>query len=306
MHSKKVQLDSIVSVIERYHPDPYGAFNEEQISIFIDSLVAVHYGDSLTYWDWNLHVKKMISLFNGNDPHIIFSPTLIAPPGYRGSVNRIKVLPFSVLQVNDTLIVANSHNELLKKGDRIISINEIETQTLLQYQSQDKWRHYDAFYLQLHYPLLFSENFTVKIERQAEDHVVALKGMKYGKIGYGHSYFEDRFIDSHNIGYFKITEFKSNKFVSDRFEKFVERLQKAGCNDIVIDLRGNPGGSGDNLDDFFSVISNKDSLFLSESRFVKVSDVSKGDYEFLASLEDGELARLPRLTFYRVIQVERG
>ena len=48
------------------------------------------------------------------------------------------------------------------------------------------------------------------------------------------------FMINEDIGYIKITRFASTTM--DEFEESIKKLQKNGMNELLIDLRNNPGG----------------------------------------------------------------
>lgn len=68
-------------------------------------------------------------------------------------------------------------------------------------------------------------------------------------------------------------------------------MKEEGYSDLIIDLRENPGGSGEALNLIFSVFSNKDSLAYLKDAKARVSKITK-DYGFEES-QYGQLLSLP-------------
>ena len=302
---QKSQIDSIVGVIEKYHPNPYGLHSKSYISHCIDSLVHVHENDYMTESEWNLYIKKVINLYQYNDPHIMFSPFLRAPKGYKGKVNKIKVLPFDILQINDTLIVADSYNKLVRKGDRIVSINEVDDKELLMYQTADDWRCYHGYLLQLNCPKLFSEKYNIVVERDGINKQLTFEGIPYRRLEYGNPFFEKEILEKQRIGYFRIFEFQHNNFMAHQLGTLAKNVKAKGFSNIIIDLRNNPGGTGKDLDNLFSVISKQDSLQLGKSQLIKVSDETIPLYEFLSDHPISEVVPMPDSLIFKSFPLER-
>lgn len=214
---------------------------------------------------------------------------------YRKKVSEI---PFNLLNINDTLIVNTSLDSQFRKGDAILSINGIPTSELLKYNYTDVrtnpnllLQNYFGRYLVGRYDLvLLRGRDTVRISTDGfrkGSHVLDVKLRQAESIDANMNTFS--FGDT-RIGYIPVNEFFwDNSRLIGIISKTLKRYKKEGIQDVVLDLRGNPGGYGDRFDELLSLFVKKDSILYMDGQRV---------------ISDGTVTDMPESEYYRYIKLD--
>jgi hypothetical protein len=300
------QIDSVRMFIEMYHPNPYGSYSKGYIDSIIKNEIYVDDDFRMTMADWTLKMKKVVDLYGYNDPHIVLNPLVHIEEFHKDrsslNANRISVLPFDIIQINDTILIDRSYDSKLVKGDRLLRINDIGKNDFPKY-IDSKWRFFPAYLMQQYYQRSFSDKYIITVERAGQIYNLTVRGIAYGSYRRGERYIEQQIINKYKTGYFRINEFKNN--TASEFFKFVKSVKNKEFNNIIIDIRNNPGGTGKDLYKLLSIMSDKDSIYLRKSQYIKVSDVTIEDYNFLKETQVGELVKMADSLTYKKIRVDR-
>lgn len=287
----RATIDSLLDTIECYHPDPYGDFTKVQIDSIASRICKDNKDKKLTVTDYALQLRRIVDKLAYNDPHLICYPLLEVTEKPKFKIKNIRFFPFDIHQIKDTAIITKTYNDKLQKGDRVVSVNGIKIEELLKY-SFATFPRYDGFMLQLLSQKTISPIYKLEIVRKGKLMKLDVKGKKYGDI-LNEKFCDGKLLSQCRTGYFKIKEFTYNKNILKQMKKNIDKTIAAGYKNFIIDLRGNPGGSGDRLDEFFSVMSNKDSLSLSSGQYLKVSTATINDYDFVKNEPMGKVVRMP-------------
>ena len=285
-------IDSVKS-IEYIHPNLSNISSEILDSLF-NNLYNVNKGKLLSQTELIQKLRTVTDTFTYNDPHFMIVPRLQLKKGY--DIDKIRVLPFEIINVNDTLIISKTYNNSLKKGDRILEINNININEFLKLMYSNR-RHFPAYLIQAQNNFVFSPKYNLKIVRANKQMHLSIKGLSLDKYGLGESFVSDKLYKKEKIGYFKINQFQNNKFIISKLREHIEKVKLQGYKNVIIDIRNNSGGSGAMFDELLSIFSDKDSLLIMKSQKLMVSDVSINDYSiFNDSL--GRLVNIPDSMIY--------
>jgi len=234
--------------------------------------------------------RRFFDMITREDPHFRLVPHLYRE-GKRVNGKKINVWPFSMIRFGDTLLVDASFSSILKSGDHILEINQIPASQYLHYAYSDRYLHAPLIQSQAHFN--FSENYHVLIERQGVRKYLIVNGISmadYYKAVNGQD--ETRIFPAYLTGYFRIDEFDDNRKIAGDLNGFLSKLKRIGYKNLILDLRRNPGGSGDYLEDILSLISGKSVLQYQKSVKVKLSSENIDRY-FFPSERIGDLVDLP-------------
>jgi len=292
----KGKIDTLRLTIENLHPNAYLGIDTAFVDSVATKIVSDNEGRLLSHVDFTLEMRRLTDLFHYVDPHLIYYPSLQVDKGFKGKFKQLKVLPFEIYNINDTLLIKKSYVEGLKKGDHLLSINGYEIDEFKKY-IYPSWRSMDGYVMQLQSQLTYSENYQIVVNRKG-----TVKEFTVGGVSSNHAtgerYCKGHIIDEYETGYCKISSFTGNKFIYKELKKQIEKTKAEGYTNFIIDLRGNTGGSGYKLDAMFSLLSDKDSLIYMKSQFIKVSSKTEKDYKFLKGHKKGDLVQFPdKLTF---------
>jgi len=292
-------LDSLLGVIKKYHPNPYGELSGKYLQSVADTIVERNKSKILTAVDFTLEIRRITDLLTYNDPHLIFYPNLQVDRDFKGNLNKLKVVPFEILQIKDTLLIHKSYSEKLEIGDRILSINGYLIKEFQKYLYHN-WRNFKGYLIQLQSQIVFSETYQIGLERKGKNMVVDVDGVDLSHVT-GEKYCNGKLLDDYQTGYFQIKSFTYNKYIIKQLAASIEKAKKAGYKDFIIDVRGNTGGSGNRLDELFSLLTEKDSIKYIKEQYLKVSPASINDYEFLKESQMGKLIKMPDSLIFKSV-----
>ena len=191
------------------------------------------------------------------------------------SPNKLNVLPFRLLIIGDTAIVDMSQDSSFKRGDRVISVNDIPVNNFIEYYYPR--RYVNGIMLQNYYHFTYAKKYNIKIERKGKIKTIRTKGVpsnatlrekppKYKKI----------IFKGYNAGYFEIPDFFCDNCPQrvEELSSFIDRLQKMNIANVIIDVRRNGGGCTYYFPDFFSMMSDKKEIFSQKSGKIRLSEYS--------------------------------
>lgn len=247
--------------------------------------------DSLRTSDIFYIWKPYFEWLNHQDPHYVVIPIIPYNIDY-SSANRnselkkaikkfnrnAKILPVSLLQINDTLIVEHSLCEELEKGDILININGITTKQLLDYNYKN--RHYDAYIMLTYYFYNgFANEYNVAVKRGDDLIVVQVPGYRgindyeFRKRQQRETEHNIREYPEYNTGYIAIPEFyPNNSRLFKILRKTILSFKNKGYNTVILDLRNNPGGYGHGFNMLLSLFIDAPSVPYMRSQRHKVED----------------------------------
>ncbi len=222
--------------------------------------------------------RKLFDYYTNEDPHFRVIPQLYTTEKKINNKN-IKVLPFSVVAINDTMIIHKTFNNALKIGDRIVSINQIEAEKFLEYSYRDRYMHTPLLQIQHHFT--FSNVYHLTIERENKVRFLIIEGIPlkeyYNKIK---NLETTQIFPDYLTALFKIDEFKNNKKTTKKLTLFIDKMKRLGYKNLIIDLRCNPGGDGENIEELMSLISSKSKLLYQKEIKVKLTNSNYEKYMF--------------------------
>lgn len=275
--SKEVLLANL-QMCESIHP----RFASVYSSDFVDSVVmnfqmnlpeaAVRTTESV------LLQRRLFDYFTFEDPHFRIIPQLYTEE--RGLTNKnIYVLPFTSISFGDTLLISESFSPILKRGDRIVEINHTSVADYLAYSYRDRYIHTPLLQTQFHFA--YSNNYHLLIERGEMIKYMIVEGITLPE------YYEQvqnrpdwTLYPSYLTGSFRIDEFKENKKIVDELSSFLNKMKRLGYKNLVIDLRWNPGGSGDQIESLMALVSSKRLLYYQKEVKVKLTQQNFNKYVF--------------------------
>ncbi len=268
-------------------------------------------GDTLMTGDVFYIWKPYLEWIRYIDPHYSIIPQIPYKVNYhtddlRKEMNKsmrnfhsnAKILPVTWLNINDTLVVDYSLSDVLEVGDRVLSVNGIDSKTILKYSYND--RHLEPYVaLSYHYYAGFAPDYDMRIVRNGKEMTVKVPGDKYTDVPHKISASQDiksciRYYDEYRTGYIGISRFfPNNSRIIKLTKKALHDFKKKGAESVILDLRNNPGGSGHALDEFFSLFINKPEIDYEKSSKLKVSKHTINDYDFITEDMMGRLVDIP-------------
>lgn len=283
--------------IKSYHPNIFSYYDEDFFDRKVDSLSAYLPLDSIRETELIHWYRKAFDLLTYNDPHFRILPELRPVDGVKVKAKDIYVLPFSLLCINDTLIVDKSIDGKILRGDRIISIDNINASDFVDYSYRDRYTNSVLMQMQYHYHL--KNEYNIVVERSGLDRDIMLKGIGLNKYN---NHMILRGVDYQlmdDVGYIRFDRFTYNNYIIKCLNNLLDKADKAGVKDIIIDIRRNPGGTGEDFDKLLSIFFNNNTISYQKGVKVKYSEWTK-DYEF-SNDSVGKVIQLPDSLFYENI-----
>ncbi|QZT38908.1 hypothetical protein K5X82_08420 [Halosquirtibacter xylanolyticus] len=284
----KEKIRSIIDTIKKVHPYSFDSIGNLPLNTFIENLELPK--DSLNYLEFSRYLSSIFEPLSYEDSHFSISPRLYQrlkitnEKGETESIetNKIKIKempipPFVGINIHDTVIVKKSYCDEIKRGDIIKSINNIPIESLIS--SDLIQRHVDPERLTLLNDFLCYNQYNITLHRNNKDIEVKVDAIPLKKNRSGYRYFSGEYMKEDGIGYCKIRTFTNNKYIFKDLNRFCKKVKKNGGDKIIIDLRGNPGGSGDYIDSFLSIFCDKDSIYGLKSAYVRASKFTS-EYNF--------------------------
>lgn len=174
----KGKVDTVRLAIENFHPDAYLGID----SLLVDSVASEIVNDNenklLSNADFTLEMRRLTDLFHHVDPHLIYYPRLQIAEGFSGKLKNLKVLPFEIYNINDTLLIKTSYSKDLLKGDQLLTINGHEIDEFKKY-IYPSWRSLKGYIMQLQSQLTFSENYQIVVNRKGIIKEFTVGGVRY-------------------------------------------------------------------------------------------------------------------------------
>jgi len=213
--------------------------------------------------------------------------------------NKVKALGVSFININDTLIIDNTLDPQFKKGDRILKINDVPIETHLKYVTSK--RHDIAMMLNYYYNASLTPEYKVEIIRNKKPLTIVTNGSGFGTVQFKLSDGNNNNIqtfDDAKCGYIAIPEFyPMNSRLIKILSKNIKKFKKNGCNNVILDLRKNPGGSGSDFDELMSIFINKPTINYLKSMKIKASKFTVGFYDFITEDMIGQVIDMPKDEF---------
>ena len=207
----------------------------------------------------------------------------------------VKALSFSYLLINDTLIVDRSLDPQFKRGDMVLSINDIPVSKYLDYTYRD--RYGNAYILNHCYNSNFAPKYSVDILRNNKAATIITEGGGLfdveSELTQGDDY-EVQLFKNAKCGYIAIAEFPSdNSYLIKKVHNGIKDLKEHGYTNVILDLRKNPGGSGDAFDKLMSIFINKPTVKYLKGAKIRASVATIDSYDFLTKEMDGTVIDMP-------------
>ena len=282
-------------IIKKYHPNPFNSISETDFDAHIKQVAKSFPSDPISETEYLYQHRKAFDTLTYGDPHFLILPQLRRYPEYKLKGKHIKVWPFKMICINDSLIVSESLNPQLQKGDLLLSINNRSTKEIVKYTYHHRFM--EATFTQAQNHFCFAPNYNIEFLRKGNKYKIKVAGVPLHKYHFKGEYFPEKIYDAYQTGYFGIHNFNNNKYMIKKLSKYIKKLQAKGYQNLVIDIRKNPGGRGDRFDELISLFCDKDTIdYQSECR-VKVSKTTL-DYGFpedslgkVCSIPESELIR---------------
>lgn len=246
------------------------------------------------------------------DPHLRVDPQPVFPnlsAKVRKKADDIPTPGFLLLNVNDTLVVSRSVDPLFERGDRILAINDVPVSEYLQYCYDDRYIYPFVLLKNYHYALVTAADYNVRLERNGQVREVTTSGMPWSEVSLNllrQQEFRAHIFEEAKAGYFSIPEFyPNNGLLIKKLRKAILQARKLGCDSFILDLRGNPGGSGSAFDDLLSIFIDKPTIPYLKSQRLKVSRQTLHDYDFLTDSLLGQLIDVPDKYIHKEVALSK-
>lgn len=289
--------DSIhISDVDDIHPHLHESLNPAEIDSFkrlIRHKKQEITTDSVSITEYIHIARPLLNKFLYEDPHfrVLPFPRIL---NKKIDMNEIHVLPVSVLIINDTVLVDKSWDALFHKGDRIVSINRVPITRYLEYAYND--RYTDCYVLQQYYHFDFPSHYHIEIERNGVLQHIETSGKGYKKNQYELRKADNKqeIFHEYKTGYITLNKFYPNNsnFIKT-LASFIQKVQKSGYKNVIIDVRKNNGGNGDKFDHLISLFTDTNSLSYIRKQRLRVSKYVLEDYDFLNENMIGQLVDIP-------------
>ncbi len=258
----KEQLIKDKEALKSYHPNPFNSFPEREWDSLIEVIAKELPLEPIMETEKTLIRRKLLDRVTFEDPHLRFIPVLGKTGTLKVKMKKIKALPFTLISISDTLLIDKSFDEKIYSGDRILSINNVDAVSYLESSYRD--RYMSGYALQTFHHFSFASDYSIKLVRNNQRKEIFIKGIPMDNGFFPKLYgdIEEKIIDKNKTGYFSINNFDYNKYLVKCLGRYLDKVKKEGYKNVIIDIRKNPGGSGDHFDELFSLLSNnkKDSL----------------------------------------------
>lgn len=311
----KSDAASIIDRLPRVHEHP--SIDAALTDRVRDSLRAVMLeriasfpGDTLLTGDIFRVLRPHFDFLYDIDPHYRIAIRCSSPLPVRKAVRASRHLPFSCMNIGDTLLVDISLDERFRTGDRILAIDGITADSMLLYCYPDRYCYTSALLRHCRYACN-RNRFRVLLQRDGRTFEAETDGlpMRTNILRLAQTVEESRSIrifEDAGCGYISVPKFHAvNSRLVRIVHKAVRAFQSQGLRNVIIDMRRNPGGSGDRLDKFISIFTDRDTVAVSHGERVRVSRRTLNDYGFLTEEMLGQTVELPRDEFVAEFPTDR-
>lgn len=248
-----------IAKTDKYHPHLFEsllAAERDSLEKLVQSRKELYPDDSVTVTEHFFIWKPMIDRLSYEDPHYCVVPQLIRTDK-KFKVNDVRVVPVRLLIIGDTAIVDKTLNDLLHRGDRLLSINDIPIEKFLGINRE---RYLNCDILQQYHHFAYAPKYKVVVERNNRKLTIEIEGIGYldARFEFTKGSWKREIYDDYETGYFELDNFyPNNSLLIKRLAKFIRKVQEKGYQNIIIDTRRNPGGYGHILMFSFLCLSTK-------------------------------------------------
>jgi C-terminal processing protease CtpA/Prc len=275
-----ITKDSLLNtkeIIKKYHPNPFNSITEAKFDSLIHEVAKTFPSEPIPETEYLYQYRKVFDTLTYGDPHFLILPQLRRYPEYKLKGKHIKVWPFNMICINDSLIINESLNPQLRKGDLLLSVNGKSAKEIVKYTYH--YRFLEATFTQAQNHFCFAPNYNIELLRNGKKQRLNVSGVPLHKYRFKGEYYPELIYDTYQTGYFGIHNFDNNKYMINRLSKFIKKVQSKGYQNLIIDIRKNPGGRGDRFDELISLFCDKDTIDYQSGSRVMVSKATL-DYGF--------------------------
>lgn len=217
---------------------------------------------------------------------------------------KLRMPAFSMLQINDTLLIDRSLDPAFRRGDRVKAINGVPAEEYLRYGYDDRYQMPVSLMGRYHYSQVV-DRFRIDLERGGEALTVETDGAPGMRTAFDLDLAEStdnniRTYPDAGCGYLAIPQFFP---VNSRLIRIVRRaildFKRQGLTHVVLDLRRNTGGNGDAFDELLSIFIDKPVVEYCTGQWVKASKPAMKYYDFLCDSLLGQVVPLPEGEYVR-------
>ena len=288
IEQQKEDIDYIVNTLKEVHPSTYNGFSNEQQKIISDMYDEIK--KPMTVEDFYFVANKLFCSINDAHTKIMYSD----------DVNKILNLPIKWLNEG---IVVSKDTDILKKGDKVISLGGLtekdllnELKTLIPHEN-DYWIKYYASYKLIikgylkNLGILRDNIVELKIERNGSKLLFKIPFIDYANIKKENIKEENwvRYtIDKDNsLGIFILDKCNASNEYLQALKSFFIEVKENNIENIAVDLRKNSGGYG-SIIPFFMYYINIDSYNYFTNQ-MRISEQLKEKYSIVLNITNSEL-----------------
>ncbi len=267
--------------------------------------------DSLLTSDLFWVMRPYYDRLHHEDPHYRITPVpygdsrvYTKKSDQRRLSRELRMPAFSLLQINDTLIVDRSLDPQFRRGDRVTTINGVAAADYLKYGYGDRHTIPTALMNRYYYSQAV-ERFRIGLERDGQQLTVETAGQPARQAIFALKKAEEtdaniRTYADAGAGYIAIPAFFPNNSRLIRIiRKAITDFKKQGLRNVILDLRRNPGGNGHAFDELLSIFIDKPVVDYCTGQRVKVSKEAMQYYDFLTEEQSGQVVELPETEYVR-------
>ncbi len=267
--------------------------------------------DSLLTSDLFWVMRPYFDRLHHEDPHYRITPVpygdtevYTKKSDQRRLSRELRMPAFSLLQINDTLIVDRSLDPQFRRGDRVATINGVAAADYLKYGYGDRHTIPTALMNRCYYSQAV-ERFRIGLERDSQQLTVETAGQPARQAIFALNKAEEtdaniRTYADAGAGYIAIPAFfPNNNRLIRIIRKAITDFKKQGLRNVILDLRRNPGGNGHAFDELLSIFIDKPVVDYCTGQRVKVSKEAMQYYDFLTEEQSGQVVELPETEYVR-------
>ncbi len=233
---------------EKIHPDLYAKVSKEEIRKEAEKLLD-SFGDSISAKEVSKKLFAWSALFRDGHTRIYLENSF-----WQKLKTRKYRFPFSIQIKNEEFYVASSEFSFLKKGDKVLSINNVPAKDLLKLSKyvssevpglkQELLAKRFNLYFFIEYGPLKDDSISLRIHRDGEKMSLRLP-LRFPSQTSGRPYSFRWFGDS--VGVLKVLHFgfrgKTKKAFGTFLDSVFKELRSRNTEILFVDLRKNGGGS---------------------------------------------------------------
>ena len=272
--------------------------------------------DSLLTSDLFWVMRPYYDRLHHEDPHYRIDPVpfgdaqvYTTKSDQRRLSREVRMPAFSLLQIDDTLLIDRSLDSAFRRGDRVRSINGVAAADYLKYGYDD--RHlYPTALMNRYYYSQAVDRFRIELERAGDTLTVETAGApaRQAIFALGKAEATDANIRAYTdagAGYIAIPRFfPDNSRLIRLVRKAIVGFRRQGLPNVVLDLRRNPGGHGHAFDELLSIFIDKPVVEYCTGQRVKASKEAMRYYDFLTEEQLGQVVELPEGEYVRTFETK--